>query len=135
MLDRGAAPSVDSVRELAGRTVLVVEDEAIIAVMIADVLNELGATVLGPAGSLQQALALADDPRIEAAILDVNLRGERVAPIAARLFDRGIPFAFATGYGSSPEGLGRTRRFSPSPSARQPSSPRSEKCSELREAK
>lgn len=91
-------------KELDGRTILVVEDEAIIAMMIIEILEEVGATVLGPAGSLAQAMALADDPRVEAAILDVNLRGELVAPISARLFDRGIPFAFATGYGSAPAG-------------------------------
>lgn len=90
--------------ELHGRTILVVEDEAIVAVMIADILQELGATVIGPLCSLGQALAMADDPRIEAAILDVNLRGDPVDPIAARLFGRGIPFAFATGYGASPAG-------------------------------
>lgn len=91
-------------RELDGRTILVVEDEAIIAVMITDTLNELGARVLGPAGSLEQGRVLAADPRIEAAILDVNLRGEPVASIALQLFDRGIPFVFATGYGTAPDG-------------------------------
>jgi DNA-binding response OmpR family regulator len=92
------------VRELESRTVLVVEDEAVIAVMIADILSEVGATVLGPAASSAQALVLAADPRVEAAILDVNLRGEPVASIAAHLFGRGIPFVFATGYGAAPEG-------------------------------
>jgi CheY-like chemotaxis protein len=91
-------------RELDGRTILVVEDEAIVAVMIADILQDLGATVVGPAGSLAQALALVNDPRVEAAFLDVNLRGEPADPVAMNLYDRGVPFAFATGYGTSPQG-------------------------------
>lgn len=90
--------------ELHGRTILVVEDEAMVAMMIADILQDFGATVVGPVGSVGQALAMANDSRVEAAILDVNLRGEHVTPIAARLFERGIPFAFATGYGLSPAG-------------------------------
>ncbi|MFO1141594.1 MAG: response regulator [Amaricoccus sp.] len=96
--------------DLVGRTLLVVEDEAIVAVMVAEILQEHGATVLGPVGSFGAAMLLAEDPRIDAAILDVNLRGEAVDPIALRLFNRGIPFAFATGYGSRPEGPWREAR-------------------------
>lgn len=90
--------------ELAGRRVLVVEDEALVAVMVADMLEELGVVVVGPAGTLEEGLALAQHETLDAAVLDVNLRGERIDPVAEVLAARGIGFVFATGYGEAPKG-------------------------------
>lgn len=84
---------------LAGKHILVVEDEALIAVMVEDMLVELGSNVVGPAATIESALALAQVEMIDAAILDVNVRGERIDPVAEVLIARGIPVLFATGYG------------------------------------
>lgn len=84
---------------LRGRRVLVVEDEYLIASDLAMLLQDLGATVIGPVGSVTEALALlADEPALDAAILDINLRTEKVFPVADALRKRGVPFVFATGY-------------------------------------
>lgn len=84
---------------LAGARVLLVEDEYVIAQMAADMLAELGASVVGPAGRLAEGMRLAEIEALDAAVLDVNLRGERVDPVAEVLAGRGIPFVLATGYG------------------------------------
>ena len=70
--------------------VLVVEDEMMIALMIQDMLEELGCEVVGPAARIEAALALADGEDVAAALLDVNLAGERVYPVADRLQQRGV---------------------------------------------
>ena len=96
------APAGDPAR-LRGRHLLVVEDEYMIAMDIAHTLEELGAEVVGPAGSVADALLLVqdEDSRIDAAVLDINLRDERVFPVAEALIARGVPFVFATGYDAS----------------------------------
>ena len=81
------------------RQVLVVEDEELVAMMLADMLQELDCAVLGPAGELTQALALAQKGALDAALLDVSLRGTASFPVAEALQARGIPFAFMSGYG------------------------------------
>ncbi len=82
-----------------GRRVLVVEDDVMIAMLIEDMLRDLGCTVIGPANSLAQALAMVDDNEIiDAAFLDVNLRGVPVFLLADRLKARGVPMIFSTGY-------------------------------------
>ncbi len=86
---------------LAGKKVLVVEDEAIIAGMIEDMLIELGAIVVGPAGTLEKAAELAKREAIDAAMLDVNIRSERIDPVVQTLRGRGVPFVLATGYGAA----------------------------------
>lgn len=87
---------------LAGLKVFVVEDEAIIAMMLEDMLIELGCGVLGPCTSLTKALAvLAQSEKPGAAILDVNVAGTEVYPVAAALNDLGVPTVFATGYGAA----------------------------------
>jgi len=86
-----------------GRRVLIVEDEYFLAQDLADRFQELGVEVLGPAGTVAEALRLADSPGIDAAVLDVNLRGERVYPVADLLRQRRVPFVFASGYGSELE--------------------------------
>ncbi len=84
---------------LKGKRILVVEDEALIAVMVEDMLTEMGSVVIGPAGTIEAALAFARSEEIDAAVLDVNVRGERIDPVADALMSRGVPVLFATGYG------------------------------------
>ena len=84
---------------LAGRRVLIVEDEYLVATLLAVELEEEAAAVVGPASSVPSALALvADDPDLDLAVLDVNLRGEDVYPVADVLAERGVPFVLVTGY-------------------------------------
>ncbi|HEY0205897.1 MAG TPA: response regulator [Acetobacteraceae bacterium] len=84
---------------LAGRRILVVEDDMLIAVLIEEALQELGCTVVGPVGRLDAALHLAGNEALDAAILDVNIRGGLVYPVAERLRSRSVPIALASGYG------------------------------------
>jgi len=85
--------------DLTDRQILVVEDEYFIAEDIAQALRQRGATVVGPTGDANEAIALlASGRRIDAAVIDVNLRGESAFPLAAILRSRGVPFMFATGY-------------------------------------
>jgi DNA-binding NtrC family response regulator len=84
---------------LTGKRILVVEDEALIAVMVEDMLLEMGGEVVGPAATIDDALALAQEETLDAAVLDVNVRGRRIDPVAEALMARGIPVLFATGYG------------------------------------
>ena len=88
---------------LDGRTVLLVEDEVLIALDIEAALEDRGATVRGPVTRLSEGLPIADDETqlFDCAVLDVNLRGEEVFPIAERLQARGVPFLFHTGHGDS----------------------------------
>ncbi|MDP9423810.1 MAG: response regulator [Pseudomonadota bacterium] len=87
-------------RSLAGRNVLVVEDEFLIADDLAAVLRGAGAEVIGPAASLPSAIRLAgDSQRIDAAVLDIHLDGVTVFPLADELRTRNVPMLFLTGYG------------------------------------
>lgn len=81
--------------------VLVVEDDALIRMMIQEFLEGLGATVVASAGRLDEGLSKASTVAVDVAILDINLDGQLSYPIALRLRDRGIPFLFATGYGTA----------------------------------
>lgn len=83
----------------ASRRVLVVEDEAMVALMLEDVLVELGYAIVGPVAKLERALETARREKLDAAILDVNLNGAEAYGIAEVLAARDIPFAFVTGYG------------------------------------
>lgn len=85
---------------LAGKRILLVEDEALIAVMLEDMIVELGAEIAGSAGRIEVALELARSAACDAAVLDVNVGGALVFPVAEVLQARGIPIVFATGYGS-----------------------------------
>ncbi|MFN4099976.1 MAG: response regulator [Pararhodobacter sp.] len=80
--------------------VLVVEDEFLIAMEIGYMLENQGYSVLGPAGSVAQALQMLETERPDAAVLDVNLRGELVTPVAERLHDLRIPFVVSSAYSS-----------------------------------
>jgi CheY-like chemotaxis protein len=88
-------------RELKGLRVLVVEDEALVALQLEDMLSDLGCAVIGPAARVHQALDLLNGQRVDAAVLDLNVAGELVYPVADALTRRGVPFIFATGYGAS----------------------------------
>lgn len=83
----------------AGRRVLVVEDEFLVAMGLEMVLADAGYAVSGPFGRIDQAMDAASNEALDAALLDVNVRGEEVYPVAEVLRRRGIPLAFLTGYG------------------------------------
>lgn len=90
---------------LSGRRVLVVEDEMLVALFIADALAGAGCEVVGMTARIDEALALIDDGSVDMAVLDVNLgRGCTSFPIADALATRDIPFLFSTGYGAQPLG-------------------------------
>jgi CheY-like chemotaxis protein len=84
---------------LAGRRILVVEDDPLIAMLEEDLMLRLGCEVIGPAATLAEALALAATSSPQGALLDVNLQGEAVFPVADLLARAGVPFVFVTGYG------------------------------------
>lgn len=88
-------------KSLDGLRVLVIEDEPIIAMLIEDMLADLGCIVIGVASRFEEAMGQVSSPTFDAAILDVNLGGDQTYPIAAALAERGIPFAFSTGYGAA----------------------------------
>ena len=90
---------------------MVVEDEALVAMLLEDALTDAGCTVLGPVNSVAQALALLKVNRPEAAVLDLNLAGETSEPVADALAALGVPFLVATGYGA--EGLPLAHRGAP----------------------
>jgi CheY-like chemotaxis protein len=82
-----------------GLRVLLVEDENLVAMLLEDMLAELGHSVVGPVARLKKALEMAQRKAIDLAILDVNINGEQAYPVAEALAARGIPFVFSTGYG------------------------------------
>lgn len=84
---------------VARRRVLVVEDELMIRMLLEDMLDDLGYEIAGAAGRFDEAIALAREARFDVAILDVNIDGREVYPIAEAIAGRGLPFIFATGYG------------------------------------
>jgi PAS domain S-box-containing protein len=86
--------------DLKGARVLIVEDAVLLAMELEGGLTDAGATVVGPAYELEEAMGLLDQP-IDAAVLDANLNGHSVTPVAEALSQRGTPFVFATGYGEA----------------------------------
>jgi CheY-like chemotaxis protein len=84
--------------ELQGLRVLVVEDEFLVAMDIQLMLARLGCEVVGPCGDLAAALGAAETRALDLALLDINLRGQPVTPVADVLAARGVPFVFCTGY-------------------------------------
>ena len=87
--------------KLAGRRILIVEDDYLVGMVLVDMLEDAGALVLGPIGSVDEAIAFIEDGSqpFDSAVLDVNLRGKRSYPIADALTERSVGFVFATGYG------------------------------------
>jgi PAS domain S-box-containing protein len=92
-------PPGNSSKALPGERILIVEDEALVAMILEDQLADLGISVAATCASVPDAMRAIEDNAPQAAILDVNLRGQLVYPVADRLLDRGIPFVFVTGYG------------------------------------
>ncbi|TCT07549.1 response regulator [Aquabacter spiritensis] len=84
--------------DLSGKRILIVEDEWLVALGLEDNLRSLGCVVIGPVASLGEAMDIAEATEADAAILDVNLRGEYVYPAAEILADRGIPLIFCSGF-------------------------------------
>ena len=84
----------------SGARVLIVEDAVLLALELETGLAEAGAEIVGPAYELAEAMSLLDGP-IDAAVLDANLNGLSVTPVAEALAARGVPFVFATGYGEA----------------------------------
>lgn len=95
---------------LVGLRILVVEDEFLVALELEQLLDGRGYRVVGPAPSVRRALALIGEQQVDAAVLDVNVDGGRITPVAEVLKAREIPFVLATGYGTSkfPEDALRT---------------------------
>ena len=88
-------------KTLSSLKVLVVEDEALVSMLVEDMLTDLGCAIVGPAAEIEEALRLAGSADIDAALLDVNLGGRPIFPVADALKARGVPFAFASGYGEA----------------------------------
>ncbi len=113
-------PSSDNLKlvpkEFAGPNVLVVEDEALVGMLVCDLLEEIGCAVTGPISRLEEAMLAVKDGRFDAAFLDVNLGGSFAFPLAELLHAKHVPFIFVTGYG--PDGL--DERFSNAPILRKP---------------
>src|SRR5215210_1959482 len=93
------------------RRVLVIEDEALVTMLIEDMIHDSGAEMVGAASTLTDALALARDAQADVALLDLNLKGVLAYPVADVLRERGMPIVFTSGYGSA----GLTERFQDCP--------------------
>ncbi len=111
-------PNVELATQIEGR-LLLVEDEALVALELSRAFEECGWEVVGPAASLDEGFRLLkSEPLPDAAVLDVNLNGEMVYPLADALLSRGVPFIFCSGY----ETLEQAHRFETSPVVRKPTS-------------
>jgi response regulator of citrate/malate metabolism len=88
---------------LRGVQLLIVEDEFLLARELANYFEDLGAQIVGPAGTVKDALTFIKTYEIQAAVLDINLRDGRVYPVADVLTQQRTPFVFASGYGSEVE--------------------------------
>lgn len=87
---------------LSNRRILIVEDESLVAMLLETILEDMGCVPVGPVSSVIEALALLETPEIDTldgALLDVNVAGTEVFPVAEALTARGLPFVFSTGYG------------------------------------
>ena len=100
---------------LSGKRVLIVEDESLIAMLLEMALMDEGCDVVGPAARVADAIRLAEDGHLDGALLDVNLGGESVFPVAEVLATRAVPFLLLSGYGDEavPEGRNWPLRSKP----------------------
>ena len=101
-------------KSLNGLRILVVEDNFLAAEVVRDALEHNGCTVIGPVGRVADGLHLVEQEKLDGAVLDINLNGDRCFPIAQALKGRSVPFVFLTGYDSSsviPAELQATRRL------------------------
>lgn len=87
--------------ELVGKRVLVVDDELLVALLVEDMLSSVGCIVVGPFARVRDALVAVHTETFDVALLDVNVAGEMVFPVAHALEARGVPFLFLTGYGQA----------------------------------
>jgi DNA-binding NarL/FixJ family response regulator len=87
-----------SLEKLQGLRILVAEDETLVLMEIEDMLRELECEIVGPVSTVKAAVAAIRQNDLDGALLDMNLRGERVAPAAEELLARGVPFLLVTGY-------------------------------------
>lgn len=83
---------------LTGARILVVEDEALISMLIESMLEDWGCQVVGPVGSVAAALQLVNREGLDGALLDVNLGNEEIFPVAEALLEKRVPMLFLTGY-------------------------------------
>jgi CheY-like chemotaxis protein len=86
---------------LAGLRVLIVEDEMLVSLLVEDTLSDCECIVIGPASTVKEALRIVETERPDAAVMDVNIGGEKAYPVAEALDRQGIPFLFVSGYGQS----------------------------------
>ena len=87
--------------EITPRRVAIIEDEGIVAMLVEDMLVDLGYEVVATIGRMDQAAQLVSETSVDVVLLDLNLNGEHTYSLASALASRGIPFIFATGYGSA----------------------------------
>jgi len=99
--DEGYRGDLNAANFLNGKTILLVEDEFLLALHLEDLLQSRGGTVLGPFPKLDEAMRAALREDFDFAILDINLNGTMVYPLADDLLARGIPFLFLSGYSLS----------------------------------
>jgi CheY-like chemotaxis protein len=106
---------------LQGLRLMVVEDEPMAALEIQDMLDSFGCEIVGVASNVHRGLAIAcnDKLALDGAVLDINLGGEQVYPVAERLKSRGVPFIFSTGYGRT----GQAPSFAHIPTLNKPYGP------------
>lgn len=83
---------------LKGRRILIVEDSPVVAPFTADVLDELGCEVVGPAPNMAAARECIENEAFDAALMDIHIRGERIFQLCNLLVERGVPFVFTSGY-------------------------------------
>jgi CheY-like chemotaxis protein len=98
-------------KTVAGKRVLVVEDELMIRMLLEGMLTDLGHSVVAEAGRIEEALTLAKEAEFDIAVLDVNLHGKPITPVVEVLVARGLPFVFASGFGQ--QGVPEPYRSSP----------------------
>jgi DNA-binding NtrC family response regulator len=93
---------MDEAATLQGRRILVIEDDYLVGIVLADLLEEAGAEVVGPIGEVDEAVTFIKDNggAFDSAVLDVNLNGRKSYPIADALVSQSISFVFTTGYGA-----------------------------------
>jgi CheY-like chemotaxis protein len=106
---RAAAPRAGGGRVMLGKRLLIVEDEFVIALDLQHLLEAAGHQVVGLAANVEDALALIEAAPIDGAVLDINLRGDRVTAVADMLARRGVPFLFVSGYGQAGRPAGHER--------------------------
>jgi CheY-like chemotaxis protein len=101
---------------MPGASIFLVEDEALILMMLAEMVEELGHRVVAEAGNIRNGQALAESAVFDLALLDINLGGRCISPVAEIIARRGLPFLFVSGYGPA----ARPKQFSDRPVLQKP---------------